>query len=866
MAYKDFYSRLPGVQSTYNDGSLATVSNRNSAFPKILVAAAASKGFTNRIYNVDTLDAVLKEFGEYSDVSNAVQLVQNNGGRNIDLVKVGAKESHFLITKLLSATSKEEEIVIKITPKKQGKVTINTLDVEVLKSYKLALVPFKKGNLYKQRVLLFQINGAKISDSIIYDSEMLLAKNLLDFDIEINNDIGVKHILFTPGILKANTAKKIDDVVSDIAANKLDTASLLSLSDYALKDNDSNYVNANKIHKFNDVATDSVELDMDFYSLKTLNAVSQDINEIDNNQRYAGLEVKINDLDYYEADMIYVDGAYADVQSVDLSTIPLEEQVEYSTKYLGYMWKYTYEGKPYIFIFGNKTPFSEKNVRSAIETSSADSVITLSNFKDLSLTLTPKQRELGDLLNLVKIVMHINDASIPAPVLLTDKYYKVETFPNHEGLYEVHISLRTDVLVANDTIETPFFTLSKTSNVTFTEGESYRVRPSYIHLSSDTDDERELSIFLEENSINTDPFVLTPYDLLGYLVPEAVLDRLFTVSADNTSTTLVATNEEVREVNFLHQAAFMAYRASNTTSQTIAFVPTLPPPASNDGLRKWTGQSPNYSISDSGEVLVTVEGSGIQGSKLLFGSPNYRNGVPFGGVILTTGENLPNSEPYGVDDQDEATDSKGLPIDIGKHAVVVGSWGSINNDLISSYKLRAFSQSNSFINLAPAIMGRLTSLPVSEEPIGPVNGLVSGVSVLGLNIPKSILNTLALGRVCMFDQAGALSILRTAALPSSDYTRVSTIRCSNRILSNVRSIALPFIGKSFAFTKASIQQRIDGFMASEIKLGNIQSYDPPVIRASRADEIAGRMFISISFVPPFSLETINVDLTILPPA
>lgn len=865
MAYKDFYSRLPGVQSTYNDGSLATISTRNNAFPKILVAAAAAKGFTNRIYSVDTLDAVLKEFGEYSDVSNAVQLVQNNGGRNIDLVKIGAKESHFLITKLLSASSKEEEIVIKITPKKQGKVAINSVDIEVLKSYKLALVPFKKGNLYKQRIFLFQINGAKIADSIVYDSEMLLAKNLLDFDIEINNDVGVKYILFTPGILKANTAKKIDEVVTDIAANKLDTANLLTLSDLVLKDESGAYVNADKIHKFVDSTTDSVELDTDIYSLKALNAVSQNISEIDNNQRYAGLEVKINDLDYYEADMIYVDGAYADVQPVDLSAIPLEEQIEYSTKYLGYMWKYVYEGKPYTFIFGNKTPFSEQNVRSVVELPTSDSSITLSNFKDLVLTLTPKQRELGNLLNLIKVVMHINDGSIvqAAP---TDPYYKVETFPNYEGLYEVHISLMTNVLAANDTIVTPFFTLSKNENVTFTEGETYRVRPSYIHFSSDTDDERELSIFLEENAINTDPFVLTPYDLLGNLVPEAVLDRLFTVSIDNNSTTLVANNEEVREINFLHQAAFMAYRASNTTSQTIAFVPTLPPPASNDGLRKWTGQSPNYSISDSGEVLVTTDGSGIQGSKLLFGSPNYRNGLPFGGVILTTGENLPNAEPYGVDDEDEAIDSKGLPIDIGKHAVVVGSWGSINNDSITNYRLRAFSQSNSFINLAPAIMGKLTSLAVNEEPIGPVNGLVSGVSVLGLNIPKSILNTLALGRVCMFDQAGALSILRTAALPSSDYTRVSTIRCSNRILNNIRQIALPFIGKSFAFTKASMQQRIDGFMASEIKLGNIQSYNPPVIRASRADEIAGRMFISVSFVPPFSLEAVNVDLTILPPA
>jgi hypothetical protein len=849
MAYKDFYSRLPGVQSTYNDGSLASLQVRNNAFPKILVAAAAEKGFTNRIYNVETLDAVIREFGEYSDVSNAIQLVQSNGARNVDLVKVGSKESHLLITKKLSSSSFESEIVIKITPKRQGKVSLDNSDVNVFKSYKLALIPFKKGNLYKQRILLLQSVSSRLQDVIIYDSEMLLAKNLGDFDIEINNEIGVKNILFTPGILEANAAKTVNDVILDIGNSKLNTTNLKTLFD----------LDTDSIHVFPDATNVSAAIDTDSYSVSLIDNNLQSVSEIDNNQRYAGLEAKINDLDYYEADMIYVDGAYADVGPVDLSVLSLEEQVEYSLTHLGYMWKYVYEGKPYIFMFGNKEPFSEKNVRASATLATANQTTTLSNFHSVKLILTPKQRELGDLLNLVKVFVH-KDAAVPAT--------KIETFPTHEGFYEIHITLANLTVAANTSFVTPFFTLTTKAagDTVFVDGEGYRVRPSFIHLDSDSDDARELSIFLESNGTNTDPFVLTPYDLLGYLIPEAVLDRLFSLSDDKSSVNLIASNDEVREVNFLHQAAYMAYKASNTTSQTIAFVPTLPPPASNDGLRKWTGASPEYSISDSGDIEIIASGTGIQGIKTLFGSPSYRQGLPFGGVILTTGASLPNQEPYGIDDQDEAVDEKGLPIDLGKHAIVVGSWGTINSQLITGNRLRVLNASNGFINLAPAIMAKLTTLPVNEEPIGPVNGLVAGVSTLGLNIPKATLNNLALGRVCMFDQNGALSVLRTAALPSSDYTRVSTIRCSNRILNNVRSIALPFIGKAFAFTKASIQQRIDGFMASEVKLGNIQSYNPPVIRASRADEIAGRMFISVSFVPPFSLETVNVDLTILPPA
>jgi hypothetical protein len=564
-------------------------------------------------------------------------------------------------------------------------------------------------------------------------------------------------------------------------------------------------------------------------------------------QRYASLENKYEDLDYLNSEMIYLDGCYADIHPFDLSKATSSEAVDYGSTSLGYMWKYVYEGKPYVFMFGRKTPFSADNLGDELESAEIPikSTDNSGNATDYAIKLSSSQKAIGDLLNLVQLTTK--------QALVT----KVEIYPTEEGRIQVYVEADLESGVAS--IDCGFFTL------VIKEGASaltkYKIRVSEVGGN------RAISTHLRSNSYNSDPFVMTPYDLTGALVPENVLRRLLDWKDELAlgAASLEASNDEVREISFLHQAAQMAYKASSIQTSCIAFVPTTAPQASNDGIIKWAGAGPTYEINDSGELVVAKDGTKLQSNKLLFGSTTYRSGRPFGGIILTTGSALPNAEPYGIDDQDEATDDKGMPIDIGKHVVVVGSWGTIGKNVVNSSKIKLFDQFNAFVNLAPAVMGKLSALPIAEEPIGPVNGLIAGVTVSGAAVPKSILNSLALGRICMFDTVGALTLLRTAALPSSDYTRVSTIRAANRILTSVRNLALPFLGKTVDFARSTLSQKIEGFMTGEVRLGNIQAYNPPVITATRLDEIAGRMSVSLSFVPPFSLETVNVDMTVLPP-
>lgn len=925
MAYRNFYSRLPGVQATFNDGNLANVAPEIKSGAKLLIASSAEQGYTNRLFSVDSLESVITEFGENSSIAKSLQLARANGAQNVDIVKVNGKQSHFLIKKAIEGADFQKETIIKISPKRTGKMFVGTTNangsdttVDVLAGYAIALLPFKKGNIFKQRVLLYQINNVNQPRTLIYDSEMLLANNLSAFDIEINNEPGNDQILVTPGFFNTTGAEdfqiSLEDAVSAFDNKQIKVTVIKSLATIA--DSDISVFSSDK-------TVESVT--SSDYSVVTFQP--ENIDQVTHLERFAGLEVKYHDLDYLDADFIYCDGCYADVAPVELGALSSSEKLEYGAHKLGYMWKYVYEGKPYVFFFGRKNPFDSANI--------VDSYVGITDKLDFE--FSDEQKKIGDLLNLVDLKFHVDSSltfgSEPVIEIFTTDTGRVECHvstnngfvrsdvalpfctlsPKHgltinhiltadiEDLTNIGISEedtlsfqgktlsagqkvilfgQTTTAANNDKIYTVVkvvvpvgdpdvpndiwkLTLDQAATDTYSSAKisnntSKTLRPSVVG-----NDNRALSILLEGGSFNTDAFIETPHTLYGSLVPEAVIERLFTYTLEGVS--LVASSIEVREVNFLHQAAMMAYKASNTTSQTIAFVPCSPPPASNDGVMKWAGDSPVYNVDSSGTLVVQSAGTGIQGNKLLFGAPDYRGGLPFGGVILTTGEDLPNQEPYGIDDTDEASDGRGTPIDIGKHAVVVGSWGTFTPATATQYKIRVNRAQYGFANLAPAVVARLISLPVHSEPIGPVNGVVAGVSVLGARIPKATLNTLALGRVCMFDQNGALAILRTAALPNSDYTRVSTIRVANRILGAIRAFALPYLGRSVNYAKTALAQQLQGFMTSEVRNRYIQGYNPVQIYSSRADEIAGRMSVSVSFIPPFSLELVNVDMTILPP-
>ena len=117
----------------------------------------------------------------------------------------------------------------------------------------------------------------------------------------------------------------------------------------------------------------------------------------------------------------------------------------------------------------------------------------------------------------------------------------------------------------------------------------------------------------------------------------------------------------------------------------------------------------------------------------------------------------------------------------------------------------------------------------------------------------------------MIDESGAISNLRTAALPSSDYTRVSTIRAANVVLDAMRDGCLPYIGRSYSDLEiASLDTELAGRMRA-LKVDGVIQEGAVELRASRLDRINGKLNLKVTFIPPLSIEAISIDLAVEAP-
>lgn len=861
-----YYQNLSGTRSNYVDGNLSV--QADSQGPITLAVGTAEKGPSFVTRRVLSHADAMRIYGENTELSSAVLSGEATANQGLRVHRIGGRQNHHFIKQVVN-NSKEKQTLLRISP-----ATRSTEDSAEVTRYRVALLPFKDGNIYRQRVLIvdFGLEGDFANGEIVYDSELLFSEDLSGFDVEINVDSNEDDMLLTPRLFS--------DIEFD-PANPENLVSAPNLANFVDRE-DFDLSNQNKdrlpklgstfglglIFRKGDIdGNNAVDVKKPLSDTEAGNYFSKDFikgsagSSLNHCERYAQLEMVYEDLEYTDVDFLVPERAYVDVDPVDMESLTPASAKNYGQEALGYLWKYIYNGKPYMFMFGYSEPFDDGRVKAAAHniTLQKDAAVA----KDVAFTAGAEVAKLGDLLNLVKLHFHTDGIGAGDE--------KVEAFPNETGLVELHISYRNVGVGGGDqTFHTPF------GSLVIAEGDDLDGYTGRLRLSFH-DDVMDLSDSLanDPDKYNTDPFVMTHHELTGEIVPEAVLKRLFTFDDDIengaeafTTPTLKALNAEVREINLAHQAAQAAYKSSTNYSETIAFAQTMRPSSSRNGFEMWAGQPPVVSTDRSGEYIIndaTDEGSGIMGNKLMFGSSSYRDKKAFGGFICTTGVNLPNGVPYGIDDDDELVDQYGKPVDIGKHLIICSAYGTkIERGITATARARRKVK-----NLALELASVISSLPVDQEPIGPVNGDMSavGVSPLNFRIPQATLNSLAMGRLVTLDQTGSIPTIRTAALPYSDYTRVSTIRAANEILSQIRAFAMPLLGRNYRNAKDSLNTQIAGYLRAAGQAGTIQpSSGSARILQSREDEIAGRMRIVVTFTPPFALEQITVDLTVAPPA
>jgi len=567
-------------------------------------------------------------------------------------------------------------------------------------------------------------------------------------------------------------------------------------------------------------------------------------------ERYAALSSSYHLLDYRDGDMVLPTDVYVDDANVadDASALGAGSGSTDAEKYgyfwkgvpeagsaedaLGFVWQLRHKGAIYTYMSDVTDHFS-----------GADAAATLTVNTDLVLT-AQKNGKGGN-----GVTIEIDATGSAGPTVTV-------TETDH-GL---------DILVVDDGTEFTDEAVVQINLALAAKTLRSGVLASTLVVASGGDAATSIATVAKANLAGgTGGAVLTHADLTGDTVPSAVT-TLFAAGSDS----------ELREDNFGHQLATFCFVASTSWAQLIGAIGYKAPPAgfTRGAIASWIGELPTLTDDGTDEYIdaPSDNGDGVLGHKLIVGesktSDGYRaaqvnngnssDGYAWGGFILTEGAALPNGTtwPYGIDDADERTDSGGKPVDIGKHLFVTYDWAILTN---------GYNGGTSYRGGMPAtFFGKVVTMPENEEPIG-INGQVAKLQA-PTRVHSTQINDLALARIIGIrrDTSNALifTTAKNVAHPDSDYTRLSTIRSVNRVLSGIRGLARPYIGKAFnAQNLASLQAAIDGYLVAEQGAG-IHQGATSRISYTREDRVMGRLTIKLRMIPPFSIESITVETSL----
>lgn len=840
------YNNLSGVDANYIDGSFAAITQALGS-QSVLVAAGAEKGRSNTPFLIQDLGVASAAFGKDSDLVKAASQVANSTDLNIFAIRVGGKQSHFIIEKDI-ADSAEKEILVRISPVERG--ASSNFD-----NVKVAFLPYTDGSILRQRVVLFDAD----SENPIFDSEEILSIDDTRFEVELNNDVGEIIVSKTASY---NAATKLTSLAAFKTLGEQDARGVYIVSELeSLKDliDDAATISSNLL-----VTPDAITAAATSSTAGLAGASVDGSSQISSShcERFAAFESMYADVEDVAVDFMHFDKAYVDVETIPASGLSAAEWQTWDEQYLGTAHKATINGQCYVTMFASPDPLSADHVvagtvpvSSTVETGAFES--------DCEVVVHAESRDLGLLLSLNDIRIEYGATSSVEEYIGSDGRLKVNVKANLTASTANLATNASGTFTAGTLTIGNFEINTSTVKIKIPQKEVNLIGKHYANeaaLIADYTEDVKLSLDLQSlfklngdtnggaNAI--DKAVLTHFDLTGELIPEEAVEELMVLSNGKY---VLAEDAYAREVNFGHQAASIAYTSSTEYKSSIAVVGTTKPRGGRRQLNAWAGKAPEYALDTNGDLVVESNGTKFMGTKYLYGASSYRanengNGLAYGGFIQTT-------KGFGIDSSDELEDERGIAVDLGKHLLVVGAHGIVNiggNEFIST-------------NLGLKVIEKLASLPINEEPIGPINGLLTGVSTTGAINSRALLNDIALGRVIMTGTDGSIANFRTAALPSSDYTRVSTIRAMNFVLDAMRSVSLKYLGKAFSDTQlAALDTELLGTMRA-IKAEGIIQDGVVEISASRLDRINGRLNMRVQMIPPLSIEAISIDLVVSAP-
>lgn len=324
------------------------------------------------------------------------------------------------------------------------------------------------------------------------------------------------------------------------------------------------------------------------------------------------------------------------------------------------------------------------------------------------------------------------------------------------------------------------------------------------------------------------------------------------IGSANATTKISGTALDVadyHEVNFGYQLARFMFEYSTITVDATGVIGVRPPASAGlADMATWLGEEPDYSINNTtGEYYINSsadDGNGLLGNKFMAGQAGYRSGEFGGGMIATDTEFM---------DGEELIDDNDYPIDLGKYISVCVDWPFLfNNYLQGGYRA----------TFAPSYGGFYSTLAPSSAP---TNKLVSNVR-LYYKVSLRKMDLLSRhGYVSLREkpQGVVVADAPTAALPASDYKRLSTVRIVKDIIDAVRLGLDPFIGEGTTdASKAAMHTVVDNILLRAKQAGYLNAYREFEIFQTPDMRVQGKAEIDLTLVPAFELREITVTISL----
>jgi len=312
-------------------------------------------------------------------------------------------------------------------------------------------------------------------------------------------------------------------------------------------------------------------------------------------------------------------------------------------------------------------------------------------------------------------------------------------------------------------------------------------------------------------------------------------------------TTLV--DGDFHEVNFGYQLGRFLYEYSTNIVDATGVISVLPP--NSDSLADkavWLGTAPTWTLDTVNNVYYVASsgdnGSGLLGNKFMAGREDHRAGLFGGGFIATDSKFM---------DGTEIVDGNEVPVDLGKYMSVTADYPLLRNSFSASSYPGAFATSYAafYLNMNPS--SATTNKTVSNASI---------VYRLGLRAIDSLAGT---GYVMLRQKTNGLKIADgpTAALKSSDWTRLSTCRIAKAVIDGVRNAVDPFLGEGMTdATRAQMKTAIEKVLLAAKKAGYLKDYKAFSIIQTPQQEIQGKADINLILVPAFELRQVTLTVSL----